>query len=580
MRINSHSHIFNLKSVFTSETLSILLGRLKRGNVPDYLIEPLEELFDKVSQKREKIGRRQILTHMIGSIKSSDEFTSMLKELKRPLPVDTRLVIEGDAALLETEILEDFIDRISDWFFDKEKDARSVSLRDYIEFAYIALAPNIDEVTDTLMQQIDAEDGIIALMMDITDGKGKDGKLFSNHTRDTSRQILRYPGRIFPFFAVNTIRKEHFKRMKRACEKQGFVGIKLYPSLGYKITSKKMDKVLQYCSENDIPLLQHCNKGGFYAKKSYIDYCNPAHWRTVLKKYPNVRICFGHFGGDEHMIKKKIEADSWTGVILEMIEEFPGQVYADVSYHTEEMNGGKAEENYSRNLKKLLADSRYAPYILWGTDFFLVRQRLRESSYWYFFEQMLNSKEFDTISRENSNRFLKLPTDTKMGKSIERYIKFILEQTDGIEGRPAEWLLESVRKSYPDKINTLTAFGNRWTSNNKAHIFIYKYLKSAQFKADDYKNMTFAKAGGMQLRRLVYWRPKSTPKQIRDDLILSLAESIDTVARRNSAVYEKEYSASKAIQTLKWILGNGSNTLADLAKAVDGIYRFSWETEV
>jgi len=72
--------------------------------------------------------------------------------------------------------------------------------------------------------------------------------------------------------------------------------------------------------------------------------------------------------------------------------------------------------------------SRYAPYILWGTDFFLVRQRLRESSYWYFFEQMLDSKEFDTISRENSNRFLKLPTNTKMGKSIKRYMKFILSR--------------------------------------------------------------------------------------------------------------------------------------------------------
>ena len=56
----------------------------------------------------------------------------------------------------------------------------------------------------------------------------------------------------------------------------------------------------------------------------------------------------------ENLIEKEIVENSWTETILKMMKEFPGQVYADVSYHTKEMDSEEVENYYVKNLKKLL----------------------------------------------------------------------------------------------------------------------------------------------------------------------------------------------------------------------------------
>ncbi len=447
MRINCHSHIFNLPSVMTRETLSIMLRRLKRDNVPNYLRKPTRKLLEKVYKDDEKIDRRLLLTEMIESIKQSKAFKEIIRKETKSLPVDIKIVLKHHPKDLNLEILEGFVDRASGLFFDEERDAHTITVRDYIEFLGIALAPSISSVTDILMKQIGPDDAIVALMMDITDKRNQDKQRFEGQILQTSRQILRYPGRIFPFFAVNTIRTEHFERMRKACTKEGFVGVKLYPSLGYKIAgNKKMSKVIKYCAKEGIPLLQHCNHGGFYAKKATVNYSDPAHWLGHLKENPKLRICFGHFGGDENFVQKDIPPGSWTATILKLMKKFPGQVYADVAYHTDEMLKRGAERNYANNLKKLLSDKSYAPYILWGTDYFLVRQHLRESSYWHYFRTILNKKEFERISSQNPRAFLGLPAGKAMEKNIVRYVDFVRGHNKQVKRKPSRWLRNAIKE--------------------------------------------------------------------------------------------------------------------------------------
>ena len=450
MRINCHSHVFNLKMVFTGETLNILFRRLKEEMMPEFLCKALDILFKRALSKRGTISRKEILVEVFNAIRESKEFKKSLKKRGKPLPVEIRMVLEEDVFFLDEEILEDSMYALSEWFFDAEEDASKSSLRDYVDYMLLALAPNIDKVTDKLMKDVGKDDGVVALMMDITNGKGKDGKKFTKQTASTSHQILRYPGRIFPFFAVNPKRKDHFERMKKATEKQGFVGVKLYPSLGYKINLEaEMDRVFAYCNTHGIPMLQHCSKGGFYSKKEYIKYSDPTDWRPVLEKYPKLRICFGHFGGDENLTEKKIPKDSWTQTILDMMVEFKGQVYTDVAYHIDTMNGGIEEKNYVMYLKKFIADKRYAPYILWGTDFAMVRKRLREKSYWYYFEHRFSAKEFNQMSNKNAHAFLGFTQAGKTGKSFSRYVDFVVKNHSKLEGDVAKWLQKSIKKRYP-----------------------------------------------------------------------------------------------------------------------------------
>lgn len=452
MRINCHSHVFNLKTVFTDETLKILLRRLKEEKVPKSLRKTLEKFFERGLSEKRTISREEIMIEALDTIKESKEFKRSLKKIDKPFPEEIRVVLSKETRSLNEKDLEDSIYILSEWLIGVDRDASKSSIGDYLAYISLALAPSINDVTDRLMKEIGKDDGAIVLMMDITDGKGKDGKMFTRQTESTSRQVLRYPGRIFPFFAINPARKDHFERMKKATKKQGFVGVKLYPSLGYKIDieNKKMDNVFKYCNDHRIPMLQHCSQGGFYSKESYIDYSNPAHWRPVLTKYPNLRICFGHFGGDENLTKKKIAKNSWTQTILNMMVEYKGQVYTDVAYHTDTMNGGEKEKNYISHLKKLIADKRYARYILWGTDFVMVRTKVREKSYWHYFEDRFSKKEFNQISNKNAQVFLGLAQKGRREENLSRYVDFVVKNYSKLECKPAKWLQKSIINKYPD----------------------------------------------------------------------------------------------------------------------------------
>lgn len=102
-------------------------------------------------------------------------------------------------------------------------------------------------------------------------------------------------------------------------------------------------------------------------------------------------------------------------------------VYADVSYHTDPMDGGQAELNYFNNLKELINDDTIGKRVLWGTDYTLVRQRAREENYWAYFQRHLTSQEFEQIAEINPQAYLGLPEDDGSGakQNIQRYAHFL-----------------------------------------------------------------------------------------------------------------------------------------------------------
>ncbi len=581
MRINCHSHVFNLKSIFTLETLNILINRLTNEGVPDFLVVPLAKIFKNALKEEDYINRRVLLGQLAKEITKNENFKHLLEDISIDRwPVDVKLVVDGDVAALGIEILEGFFEGVAKLLHQSHADAREVSLSDYLEFIYIGLAPDIDTVTNTLFEQLEDEDIIVPLVMDITTGNSDDEILYKSQLKNTARQILRFPGRILPFAKVNPKRTNHFPIMKEALTDLGFIGVKLYPSLGYKVDNKKMKTVLKYLDENDIPVLQHCTARGFYKKREFTNYCQPKHWRPLLGEFKKLKVCFGHFGGDGNLAQESIPGDSWTKTILDMMKEFKDRVFADISFHTHPMTGAGKEKQYFSNLKEILNDPIFGRQVLWGTDYFLVRMRLRESSYWSYFEQKMSKTAFRKIATINPVRFLGLPDNNGIGKNIERYVNFIAKNQDFIEGEPAKWLLSQIKKSNKDLVNSITAYGNRWTVNNRAHVFVYKYLKRSQFTPLLKESVKFASAGGVTLKKLSYWRPPSTPVEIKEGLILSLAESFNDVCVYNGATYEDGYHASKAIIKLKELLNKGDTTLADLAELVDKIYKFSWEADI
>ena len=116
--------------------------------------------------------------------------------------------------------------------------------------------------------------------------------------------------------------------VKAALNDYGFVGVKLYPPMGFRAThnydrddsqflpkltadhpglgaelDKALDELFQYCLANDVPIMAHCaaSQGTSDANAECAD---PKYWKEVLDKapvdgldYSKLRLNLGHFGG-------------------------------------------------------------------------------------------------------------------------------------------------------------------------------------------------------------------------------------------------------------------------------------------
>ncbi|MGN9911213.1 amidohydrolase family protein [Phytohabitans sp. LJ34] len=131
--------------------------------------------------------------------------------------------------------------------------------------------------------------------------------------------------------------------VRHAVELGGFAGVKLYPPSGFlplgngarfgERVGLKLDAALRalyaYCSAEEVPILTHAARSNGF-DKGYDELASPAGWAGVLSEFPELRLCFGHFGhlqgvGDPG----KPTATSWPARFLRLIDSYP-HVYADV----------------------------------------------------------------------------------------------------------------------------------------------------------------------------------------------------------------------------------------------------------
>lgn len=583
MRINCHAHIFNFRSVFTIQTMDILLRRLIDEKWPDFLIEAAAKVIRKLLEG-ETLDEEKLLRSLVKELKVSGKFKDYLTGLGDKVPGNFGIILDGNIDGLAVGVLNEFMHKLSD-LIDAQGDIENQTVDDFIAFLSLGFRATIDGVARRLMELSGDDTLVVPLMIDITRGGTEDRQLLEKQLNDTSDAALAFPGRILPFMALNTLRKNHLEMLERALSQKGCVGVKLYPSLGYAIDSPAMLKVYDYCAAAEAPMLMHCTSGGFYYSEAERDFSNPKHWRGILEKRPNLKICFGHFGGDENFTGASIPANSWTGTILDLMEKYPG-VYADMGYHTDPMSGGNAEKNYFRNLGGLLARPGIRERILFGSDFFIVQMRLREDSLWSYFESKLSAEQFTQITEINPSAFLGLPDKAGKGaaRNIIRYIDFLVSHKYEVGAEPSAWVKKLVTKTYSNPVKFVpNPFGSKWSVNNDAHYYTDQFFRTYMSETDK-TNANFIQAGGLLVRQLIDWPSEQVPKEIRDEKMRMLASRLHLFVVNPSenggpgAAPENGVTRKKAEDTLRSLFANGDTRLADFGPVVDGLYRFRGES--
>lgn len=221
-----------------------------------------------------------------------------------------------------------------------------------------------------------------------------------------------YSDVIIPFAHIDPRRSDSLDRLKRLVEVSNFKGVKIYPTLGYKPSHERlMEEIYPFMIEKGLPLLAHCSPGSVnskdMSKEDAHKLADPDNYIPVMDKFPELRICLGHFGGigewRRHINDRRDkENPTWLTKISILMRsgKYPN-LYTDISYTI---------FNFQENvplLKILLEDEEIVGKVLFGSDFFMVEsEKYSEKRFSTDLRYALGEKLFWKIANENPAKYL------------------------------------------------------------------------------------------------------------------------------------------------------------------------------
>jgi predicted TIM-barrel fold metal-dependent hydrolase len=194
--------------------------------------------------------------------------------------------------------------------------------------------------------------------------------------------------------------------VKDAVLHRGFLGVKLYNSLGYRplgngaVDAERrrlfrrigrprfcrfsgddfdavLDELYGFCVANQVPIVAHCGSDGIEAYPgASTTFGSPEHWRPVLERYPGLHLDLAHFGWSHGLRyadarQRRRRGGNWIRTILGMLGEFPG-LYTDVAHH--EVTGVGAEQRFAEDYRAMCADhpGLVQERLLFGIDWHVI----------------------------------------------------------------------------------------------------------------------------------------------------------------------------------------------------------------
>lgn len=242
------------------------------------------------------------------------------------------------------------------------------------------------------------------LTMDMNVGIGRANNSIRSQLGTIAMLRNQFPTKILPYACIDPRRgDEALELFEDAFNTNGYlkyVGLKVYPSLGYLPSHPILMKMYAICEEKGIPVLTHCSSGSthgsdkkqnsvpgiyvndkdeyvknadfkaamFHKKRDYRDFFNrPQNWAPVLDKFPNLNLNIAHFGGDDAWkeFASTKASNEWVDTIIKFMKEYD-HVYADFSYTL-------YDRKYSRCLKKQMEnDPEIMEKVLFGSDYYML----------------------------------------------------------------------------------------------------------------------------------------------------------------------------------------------------------------
>lgn len=262
---------------------------------------------------------------------------------------------------------------------------------------------------------------------------GKVQQSFEEQLQELARlkRNPKYSNYILPFICLHPERPNLFRLVRKYIEQEGFSGLNIYPPLGYYPFDQRLYKIYEYAQDNNIPLITHCARGGLFYRnniskemlvhpktgarlshtkpRQFADYFSePDNYIHLLKDFPNLKLCFAHFGGEEEWEKylssswhpkTELLSDNWYSKVCQLMRVYPN-VYADISYTLR-------NPRFMHLLKVTLQDPVLRLKVLFGSNYYLMDQERTEREYSIGIRAFLGETDYRQIAEVNPITFLR-----------------------------------------------------------------------------------------------------------------------------------------------------------------------------
>lgn len=230
----------------------------------------------------------------------------------------------------------------------------------------------------------------------------------------------KYPERFYILPMVDPRRNGIYELIINAFENSNYVkGIKLYPNLGYSPdpydgynlpeVNSELEDIYRFFDIHNSVVISHCSKGGAYSSKTMRSeeerhwLSHPLRYRMPLQKFPNIKFCLAHFGGDFHelqcnssddkqlMISDAIKyKNSWSAHIISMMNDFLN-LWTDIAYNDKLVLSDETAFIWAKNLWNL--PNYMYDRMLYGDD-------------WLMMAHLKSSKEWSEIIEKNLLKYV------------------------------------------------------------------------------------------------------------------------------------------------------------------------------
>lgn len=231
------------------------------------------------------------------------------------------------------------------------------------------------------------------------------------------------------------IDEDYFELVTNAILSGGFIGIKLYPSMGFapyynvqikinypkswndtcledfpKKLDQQMMRLYKWCSKNNVPIMAHANPSKGPDNHSVL-MGSPDNWSDAFKAmreygFEPPPVSFGHFGGSYSHEENRPQ---WAEKFVDILVEEP-KAFADLSYWEALLTTAdkKARDETIGKLNKLVNDHpKLKQKLMYGSDWSMITQEKAWECYYNdFLNAMTETLGLEQNSPENGRKVI------------------------------------------------------------------------------------------------------------------------------------------------------------------------------